>query len=100
MTDPRPVDFFGVDPVSHDPGVMDRELEVDGTRWALVEYSPGEEDDANCLLSDYQDVWIFDVDGVLLMIGSRVGGDLDLDVPRKAVKAEIRQMVESIRFER
>ena len=42
MTDPRPVDFFGVDPVSHDPGVMDRELEVDGTRWALVEYSPGE----------------------------------------------------------
>ena len=42
MTDPRPVDFFGVDPVSHDPGVIDRELEVDGTRWALVEYSPGE----------------------------------------------------------
>ena len=42
MTDPRTVDFSGADPVSHDPGVMDRELEVDGTRWALVEYSPGE----------------------------------------------------------
>ena len=42
MTDPRTVDFSGEDPVSHDPGVMDRELEVDGTRWALVEYSPGE----------------------------------------------------------
>ena len=34
------------------------------------------------------------------MIGSRIGGDLDLDVPKKAVKAEIRQMVESIHFER
>jgi hypothetical protein len=42
MTDPRTVDFFGADPVSHDPGVMDRELEVDATRWALVEYSPSE----------------------------------------------------------
>jgi hypothetical protein len=55
MTDPHPVDFFGVDPVSHDPGVMDRELEVDGTRWALVEYSPGEitysfEDDRDPLI--------------------------------------------------
>ena len=49
---------------------------------------------------DYQDVWILDVDGVRLMIGSRIGGDLDLDVPEKAVKAEIRQMVESIHFER
>jgi hypothetical protein len=48
----------------------------------------------------YDDVWIFDVDGVRLMIGSDIGGDLPLDVSRKVVKAEIRQMVESIRFER
>jgi len=41
MTDPRAIDFSGADPVSHDPGVTDREVEVDGTRWALVEYSPG-----------------------------------------------------------
>ncbi len=27
--------------MSHDPGVRDREAEVAGTRWALVEYSPG-----------------------------------------------------------
>jgi quercetin dioxygenase-like cupin family protein len=27
--------------VSHDPGVFDREAEVAGARWALVEYSPG-----------------------------------------------------------
>jgi quercetin dioxygenase-like cupin family protein len=41
MADPRPIDFAGVDPVSHDPGVTDREAEINGTRWALVEYSPG-----------------------------------------------------------
>ena len=41
MTDPRTVDFSGADPVSHDPGVFDREVEIDGTRWAQVEYSPG-----------------------------------------------------------
>jgi quercetin dioxygenase-like cupin family protein len=41
MTDPRPIDFSPADPVSHDAGVSDREVEVDGTRWALVEYSPG-----------------------------------------------------------
>ena len=28
-------------PVSHDPGVHDREADVGGTRWALVEYAPG-----------------------------------------------------------
>jgi quercetin dioxygenase-like cupin family protein len=28
-------------PVSHNPGVHDREADVDGTRWALVEYAPG-----------------------------------------------------------
>jgi hypothetical protein len=41
MSDPRSIDFSGADPVSHDPGVTDREVEVEGTRWALVEYSSG-----------------------------------------------------------
>jgi len=41
MSDPRPIDFSGAKPVSHDAGVTDREAEIDGTRWALVEYSPG-----------------------------------------------------------
>ena len=41
MTDPRPIDFSLADPVSHDAGVSDREVEVDGTRWALVEDSSG-----------------------------------------------------------
>jgi quercetin dioxygenase-like cupin family protein len=41
MTDPRTLDFSAAEPVSHDSGVTDREIEVDGTRWALVEYSPG-----------------------------------------------------------
>src|SRR5262249_23006986 len=41
MTEPRQLSFSSSEPVSHDPGVTDRELEVDGTRWALVEYSPG-----------------------------------------------------------
>ena len=41
MTDPLTIDLFAVDAVSHDPGVFDREAEVAGTRWALVEYSPG-----------------------------------------------------------
>jgi hypothetical protein len=83
------------------PGITENEdVTVDGYRGKHLEYSPGEEDAFNCLLSDYEDVWILDVDGVLLMIGSAVGGDLDLDVPEKAVKAQIRQMVESIHFER
>ena len=59
----------------------------------------GERDGDNCLLFGYEDVWIVDVDGALLMIGA-AGGDLDLNVPEAAVKAEIRQMVESIHFER
>lgn len=42
MTDVQKLDFAGAHPVSHDPGVTDLEIEVDGTRWALVEYSPGE----------------------------------------------------------
>jgi quercetin dioxygenase-like cupin family protein len=41
MSDPRSIDFSGAEPVSHDPGVTDREVEIEGTRWALVEYSPG-----------------------------------------------------------
>jgi hypothetical protein len=39
--DPRQIDFSTPDPVSHDDGVTDREVDVGGTRWALVEYSPG-----------------------------------------------------------
>jgi hypothetical protein len=30
------------EPVSHDPGVNDRERVVDGVRWATVEYGAGE----------------------------------------------------------
>jgi quercetin dioxygenase-like cupin family protein len=41
MTDPAGFDFSGAEPVTHDPGVTDREMEIDGTRWALVSYSPG-----------------------------------------------------------
>jgi quercetin dioxygenase-like cupin family protein len=41
VTDPRAIDFAGAEPVAHDPGVADREAEIDGTRWALVEYSAG-----------------------------------------------------------
>ena len=41
MTEPRAIDFSDASPVTHDPGVADREAEIDGTRWALVEYSAG-----------------------------------------------------------
>ena len=41
MRDPGSIDLSTAEPVSHDPGVTDREIQVDGTRWALVEYSPG-----------------------------------------------------------
>jgi quercetin dioxygenase-like cupin family protein len=41
MTDPQAIALSASSPVSHDPGVHDREADVDGTRWALVEYSPG-----------------------------------------------------------
>jgi mannose-6-phosphate isomerase-like protein (cupin superfamily) len=40
-TPPRALDLAGAEPVSHDPDVFDREADVDGTRWAVVEYSPG-----------------------------------------------------------
>ena len=48
MTDVQKLDFAEADPVSHDRGVTDRELEVDGTRWALVTYLPGEGREAWC----------------------------------------------------
>jgi quercetin dioxygenase-like cupin family protein len=40
-TPPRALDLSAAAPVSHDPDVFDREADVGGTRWALVEYSPG-----------------------------------------------------------
>ena len=39
MTEPRKIEFAA--PVSHDTDVFDAEADVDGTRWALVEYAPG-----------------------------------------------------------
>lgn len=41
MPEPRAIDLSAAAAVSHDPGVSDREADVAGTRWALVEYSPG-----------------------------------------------------------
>jgi quercetin dioxygenase-like cupin family protein len=41
VTEPRRVDLAASEPVCHDLGVLDREAEVAGTRWALVEYSAG-----------------------------------------------------------
>jgi hypothetical protein len=41
VTEPRAIPLSASEPVSHDPGVRDREADVDGTRWALVEYGPG-----------------------------------------------------------
>jgi quercetin dioxygenase-like cupin family protein len=41
MSPPRVFELSAVEPVSHDPGVQDHEADVDGVRWALVEYSPG-----------------------------------------------------------
>jgi quercetin dioxygenase-like cupin family protein len=41
VIEPRVIDLSAAAPVSHDPGVLDREAEVADTRWALVEYSPG-----------------------------------------------------------
>jgi quercetin dioxygenase-like cupin family protein len=39
MGEPRAIDFAA--PVAHDTDVADREAEVGGARWALVEYAPG-----------------------------------------------------------
>src|SRR4051794_9333898 len=41
MTEPSRIDFSAVAPVAHDTGVSDREVDLDGTRWAQVEYAPG-----------------------------------------------------------
>jgi uncharacterized cupin superfamily protein len=41
VTEPRAIDFSTAPSVSHDAGVRDSEADVGGTRWALVEYSPG-----------------------------------------------------------
>jgi quercetin dioxygenase-like cupin family protein len=41
MTEPRRIDFRGITPVSHDENVSDAEVDVGGTRWALVTYAPG-----------------------------------------------------------
>jgi len=40
VTDPRAIPLSASAPVSHDSGVHDREADVGGTRWALVEYAP------------------------------------------------------------
>jgi hypothetical protein len=76
------------------------DVTIDGYRGKHFEHSPGDEDPVQCLLYGYEDVWLLDVDGVPLLIGSAASGDLELDVPKKVVQAEIRQMVESIHFER
>jgi quercetin dioxygenase-like cupin family protein len=41
MTGPRAIKLSAAEALSHDPGVLDWEADVNGTRWALVEYSPG-----------------------------------------------------------
>ena len=48
VTEPRRVELSASEPVSHDPGVLDREAEVAGTRWAVVEYSAGAGRDGWC----------------------------------------------------
>ena len=83
------------------PGIREvADVTVDGHRGKQLAYSPGEEGASDCLLSGCEDIWVLDVDGVPLMIGSSPGGSLELDISRKALKAEIRQMVASIHFER
>ncbi len=80
------------------PTVVSENVTVDGYRGIHISRP---EDLGNCVLWSYEDVWILDVDGVRLMIGSVPHGDLlHGDVPEEAVKAQIRQMVESIHFER
>lgn len=41
MTEPRAILFASQDTASHDIGVTDREVVIDGTRWATVEYEGG-----------------------------------------------------------
>jgi hypothetical protein len=40
MIEPCMIDLSGAEAVSHDAGVLDREADLGGTRWAFVEYSP------------------------------------------------------------
>jgi hypothetical protein len=40
MKEPTRIDLVAAEALSHDPGVVDRETDVAGTRWATVEYSP------------------------------------------------------------
>ena len=78
--------------------VVSENVTVDGYRGKHLKYS-SDEDRLGCAFGE--DVWILDVDGVLMMIESVPHGDLLYgDVPEKAVKAQIRQMVESIHFQR
>ena len=48
VTDPRAIALSANTAVSHDADVHDREADVDGTRWALVEYAPGAGRDEWC----------------------------------------------------
>jgi hypothetical protein len=83
------------------PGVTGvADVTIDGYRGKHIAYSPRDQEDFDCLVSGYKEVWLLDVDGVRVMIGSTPGGALDLNVPKKVVQAEIRAMVESIHFER
>jgi quercetin dioxygenase-like cupin family protein len=41
VTEPGRIDFAAFKAVEHDANVFDRETEIDGTRWASVEYAPG-----------------------------------------------------------
>ena len=81
------------------PNIATSDVTVDGYRGKHLTQS-GVAGDVECGEVGDEGVWILDVDGVPLMIGSEIGGTLDLDVPEEAVKAEIRRMVESIHFER
>jgi len=48
VTDPQTIALATRAPVSHDPGVSDRQADVGGTRWALVEYAQGAGREAWC----------------------------------------------------
>ena len=77
------------------------DVTVDGFRGKHLQYTTGAvpEADVDCAFAEisigyYDNVWILDVDGVHLLIASSAYGD----GPEGA--EEIRQMVESIHFER
>lgn len=79
--------------------VKAEDVTVDGYRGKRLVYRY---DEVGCAYGGYEvaDVWLLDVDGVRLMIRSSIGDALDLDIPRNAARAEIRQMVASIHLER